>query len=143
MTVPTFQMDVTVWTLAGALAIIGVGYAVHELAHILPLWLSGAEWSARLFPTDRPWYLDATVGQMVEIRHTAGPRVALMSLLAPGLLALPGLWAWGTALLQPTASVAELTLIGAWVAVFLPSAKDWIGVWTVLAVEEYKDGMEA
>jgi len=32
-------------------------------------------------------------------------------------------------------SLAELTLIGAWVAVFLPSMADWAGVYHVLSTD--------
>lgn len=107
-----------------------LGYLTHELLHVIPLAASGSEYEVEFNPGEQSLLWNLTLGRTFEFRSEANAAVALVSYLAPIVLALPALPIWSR-ILQSYAtdgyiSVYIALFTASWFMVFLPSLSDWV-----------------
>lgn len=122
---PTINIDFTIVRVAAIVTVFVFGYLLHELMHIIPLELAGVDYSVEFAPGDAPTWYNLTFGRAFEFETTAHPLIALMSLLAPGILTLPGWYLWAQILQADVVSLSSATFVATWIIVFLPSLADW------------------
>jgi len=124
---PTIVNDLSLWCVILFPFLFVFGYLSHELMHILPLALTRTDYSIELCPGEKPVWYNLTVGRAFEIEFTAHPLLAIVSLLAPGLLTVPGWIVWALILQADVVSLTLVLTVALWIIVFLPSLKDWSG----------------
>jgi hypothetical protein len=130
--VPTVVNAVEAWHLLVVLVIIIGGYLTHELLHIIVLELFGIDYTVHISPSDRPLLVDVTTGRAVLIDSDGPAIVEIASMLAPGLLTLPGWYYWIQIVYADRVGLSTILLVGAWIAIFMPSPIDWLGVYRQL-----------
>ncbi|MFB6198029.1 MAG: hypothetical protein ABEI52_07155 [Halobacteriaceae archaeon] len=124
--------DLSAWTVVSAGIVLIGGYLTHELMHVLPLKVTGANYEIEFAPGDKPLWYNLTVGRVFEFRTETTPVVGIMSLLAPGLLAIPGIVMWAHILRSDYTSASLVVIVATWIVVFLPSLADWAEAWSQL-----------
>lgn len=125
MQLPTVINDLNIWTVGAAGVILIGGYLTHELMHVIPLELTGTDYSVEFAPGEKPLWWNLTMGRAFEFETEATPLVAIVSLLAPGLLTIPGILMWFHILRADYVSASLGLITATWIIVFLPSLADW------------------
>ena len=123
---PTINVDFTLVRVAAIATIFVFGYLLHELMHVIPLAAAGADYNVEFAPGDAPVWYNLTFGRAFEFETNAHPLIALVSLLAPGILTLPGWYLWVQILQADVVSLSSALFVATWIIVFLPSLADWV-----------------
>lgn len=130
--VPAIGGDITLLEGVAAVAIFVTGYVVHETLHVIPLWAWGHSYSVEILPTDdgQSKLTALFMGTVVEITTVDSPPRShvIVSALAPGVMALFPLAGLVVAFSYPVVDIGTLLVLGAWFAVAIPSARDWLTV---------------
>lgn len=123
---PTVINDLSWWCGPLIAVLFVAGYLTHELFHIIPLAVTGTDYEVEFNPGDAHILYNLTVGRAFEFRTKAKPHVSIVSLMAPGLLSLPGWIAWAYILQADFVSLTLVLTVATWIVVFLPSLADWV-----------------
>lgn len=123
---PTVVNDLSPWTIGAAGVVLVGGYLTHELMHVIPLELTGTEYEVEFAPGDKPLWHNLTIGRAFEFETEAPPLLGIVSLLAPGLLTIPGVLMWARFLRSDYVSASLVLIVATWIIVFLPSLADWL-----------------
>lgn len=123
---PTIINDLSPLTVGASVIVLIGGYLTHELLHVIPLAIAGADYEVEFAPGDEPLWWNLTVGRAFEFETETHPAVGLISVLAPGVLTIPGLVLWARFLHSDYVSASLVLVVATWIIVFLPSLADWI-----------------
>jgi len=123
---PTIQNDLSLWCAVLLPGLFVFGYLTHELLHVIPLEATGTWYVVDFAPSDKSMLWDCTFGRAFEFQTDANPRLAIVSLLAPGVLTIPGWIAWAWLLQSSVVSLTAVLFVAMWIVVFLPSMADWV-----------------
>jgi len=123
---PTVINDLSWWCVPLLGGLLVGGYLTHELLHVIPLAVTGADYEVEFNPGEKGLLWNLTVGRAFEFRTETSPTIAIVSLLAPGLLLLPGLALWAFILYADYVSLTLALATATWIIVFLPSLADWV-----------------
>jgi len=106
----------------GALAFVA-GYLVHELLHMVPLWLAGAEYEMRV-GTPEDGVLKGLFLRGVRIQSDTDGALTAVSAAAPLVAFIPALLVYVAVLLNPNATFGAIMVTGAFLVASAPSIVD-------------------
>lgn len=131
---PAIGGSITFLHVWAAVALFAIGYVIHEVMHVIPLYVLGTPYDVRVPPLedDNPIIRTALFDGLIHIDMQGTPPRphVVASALAPMVFAMAPLVGITIALTYPVLDIGTMLVLGAWFAVAIPSPQDWWLVFT-------------